>query len=234
MKKKTSLFLLVMLMLACLALLGCGQEKAANAPGTPSNQSGDSGTGNELAALMKSARQAEDGIYFETVNTINMQGQTNISQAKTWVSKGKVRSEAELAGVKSITISNGKDLWMYNEANNTAMKLSSLEAQDQDQLATKWAEDESSLDKMKIVGEESIDGQKCVVVTYKDAETESKMWLRKDIGMPAKIEGNVAGNKVLMEYKNYKLGAQDDNLFELPAGAQVVEMPTMPSTPAVP
>lgn len=230
--KKNILVLFVMLvMVSCLALAGCSKEKASDAPATQSGQqqgAESSGSGNELADLMKSARQVE-GMSYEMTSTVSMQGQNQTSQSKMWVSKDKVRMETEMAGMKSVMISDGKDIYMYQPSSNTAMKLSSVDKQEQ--LANKWAEDDSYLSKMKVVGEEKMDGFDCLVVSVKDEQTDSKMWLRKDIGMPVRMESNVSGNNVVIEYKNTKIGAQDDSLFVLPAGAQVVDMPAMPQQP---
>lgn len=233
MKKRLVVFLVVMFMVSCLGLAGCSKDKAANAPSAQSDQkSGDtskSDTGNEIANLMKSAREVP-GMSYEMINTVTTQGQTHTSTSKMWMSKEKMRMETEISGMKSIMIANSKgEIFMYEPTSNTAMKMSEMKGQEQ--LADKWAEDDSYTSKMKIAGEEKLDGYACVLVTVKDAETDTKMWLRKDIGMPVKMESKMADSTVVIEYKNYKVGAQEDSLFELPAGAQITEMPSMPNVP---
>lgn len=230
MKKNILVLFVILIMVSCLGLAGCSKEQASNAPATQSGQQQNesSGSGNELADLMKSARQAE-GMSYDMISTVAMQGQNQTFQSKVWVSQNKVRMEMEMAGVKSVTISNGNDIYMYNPASNTAMKMSTLD--NQEQLANNWAEDDSYLSKMKVVGEEKMDGYDCLVVTVKDTETDAKMWLRTDIGIPVRMESKESGSDVVIEFKNIKVGAQDASLFEIPAGAQVVDMPAVPQTP---
>jgi len=61
-----------------------------------------------------------------------------------------------------------------------------------------------------------------------------KMWLRKDDGLPVRVEAASSDGTFVTEYKNYDLGAQDARLFELPAGTQIVTIPTGPNMPKLP
>lgn len=233
-KKKFVVLLVVMFMVSCLGLVGCSKDEATTAPSSQSDQqkSGDtskSNVDNELAKLMKSAHEVP-GMSYEMVSTITSEGQTMTSTSKMWMSKEKMRMETETNGMKSIMITNAKgEFFMYDEASNTAMKMSDTE--DQDQFADQWAEDESDLDNMKIVGQEKLDGYNCVVVSVTDMENDTKMWLRKDIGMPVKVESKMEDGSMVIEYKNYKIGAQADSLFQVPAGAQIMDMPSIPDMP---
>ncbi len=231
MKKSLVVLLVVMFMFSCLGLVGCSKDETATAPSVQSDQqkSDDTKVENELANLMKSAREVP-GMSYEMISTVTNEGQTHTSNSKMWMSKDKMRIETEVSGMKSVMITNAKgELFMYDAASNTAMKMSNLEGQEQ--MADQWAEDESDLANMKIIGKEKIDGYDCVVVTLIDEETNSKMWLRKDIGMPVKVESKMDDGTVVIDYKNYKIGAQADSLFEVPAGAQIMEMPSMSGMP---
>lgn len=227
MKKNLVVIMFVVFIISCLGVAGCGQKKAANAPSAQSEQkAADSAkSGNELKDLMQSARQVQ-GMSYEMINTVDLKGQKQVSNSKMWISGKKIRMETEVQGMKTVIIGNGQgDIMMYNPSTNTVMKMSDL--QNQDNLATKWAEDDTYLSKMKIVGQEKIDGSNCLVVTLTEDKMESKMWLRKDIGMPARMEAVIEGSTVVIEYKNYQVGKQDDSLFQVPAGAKQIEMPDM-------
>ncbi|MDD3364716.1 MAG: DUF4412 domain-containing protein [Syntrophomonas sp.] len=226
MKKWLTVLLVSLFMVSCLSLAGCSKDKPANAPATTDQsqkKDGDiqnSSTGNELQDIMKSASKINE-VSFDMINTMTNQGQTLTNNAKMWVSNDKLRIETETEGMKSVTIKNSKgEICIYNPDTKTAMKMPSVK--NENDLPNKWAKEDTS--KMKIVGQEKMDGYDCVVVTVTEAADTSKMWLRKDIGMPVRVESKTSEGSMVIQYKNYKVGAQADNLFELPADAQVVSM----------
>ncbi|PKM76419.1 MAG: hypothetical protein CVU90_12135 [Firmicutes bacterium HGW-Firmicutes-15] len=236
MKRWLTVLLVSLFMFSCLSLVGCSKEKAANAPATTDQsqkKDGDtqkSSSGDELQDIMKYATKVNE-VSFEMINTITNQGQTVTNNAKMWISNDKLRIETEIQGMKSITIKNAKgEVCIYDPGSKTAMKMPSIK--NEGDLPNQWAKEDTS--GMKIVGQEKMDGYDCVVVTVTQAAETSKMWLRKDIGMPVRVESKTAEGSFVIEYKNYKVGAQADNLFELPTDAQVVSMPSMPSMPGVP
>ena len=74
------------------------------------------------------------------------------------------------------------------------------------------------------------EGVKCRVITFVDKEdgATAKMWLREDYGLPMKQEVvSKKGEKMTIEYKNMKIGAQAADLFKLPAGVKVQDMNAM-------
>ncbi len=236
MKKWLAVFLVSLFMVSCLSLVGCSKDKAANAPAaTDQTQKKDgdtpkSSSGDELQDIMKSAGKVKE-ISFDMINTITTQGQTLTSTAKMFMSNEKFRMEAESQGMKSATIKNAKgEIWLYNPDTKTAMKMPSIK--NEGDLPNQWAKEDTS--GMKIVGQEKMDGYDCVVVTVTQAAETSKMWLRKDIGMPVRVESKTAEGSFVIEYKNYKVGAQANNLFELPNDAQIVSVPSLPNLPNIP
>jgi hypothetical protein len=171
-------------------------------------------------------------LSFEVTSTTGEQGKGVSSTGKYYMSGKKIRIEAEAEGMKMVSIVNANgEMWMYNPADKTAMKLSAPQ-QDQSKLPTEWTKEDLSA--MKIVGSEKKDGFDCVIVTVNENGTTSKMWLRKDIGMPVRIESATPEGPVVIEYKNYNLDKQPDSLFEIPADAQVMSMPQVPPAPGIP
>ena len=79
----------------------------------------------------------------------------------------------------------------------------------------------------KLVGKETIDGHPTekYLITYKESNNTNKVyqWWATDINFPVKTE-DVDG-QWKQEYKNIKMGKQDDSLFEIPAGYEKFQMP---------
>lgn len=224
MKKWIVALLVLTLMLGSLA--GCSSK--AEDPGTPATsqtppaqQKGD----DPLKDLMESARQVNQ-MSFDIVMTSGKDSSVQ-TQGKMYISGEKIRMEMEAMGMKMITITNAQDeVYMYNPDTKTAIKMTA--PQESVDLPNEWV-DESATSNWKVVGEEKKDGHDCVVVTSTVDDNTAKMWLRKDIGMPVRIEQSTSEGPIVVEYKNYQIGAQDDSLFEIPAGTTITTMPSAPS-----
>jgi outer membrane lipoprotein-sorting protein len=79
----------------------------------------------------------------------------------------------------------------------------------------------------KYIGDETIDGHptKKYLVKYKvkDNEQQVYQWMATDINFP--IKTSAVDGSWSHEYKNIKMEAPDDSLFELPAGYTKIQMP---------
>lgn len=230
MKKTFAVMVSILLVVALLGLAGCSKGKTGEPAASDKakvTESKGGGDASELQKLFKSAK-AVKGISYDMVSTMNGKDANMKSQGKFYISGKKVRMEMEAQGMKSIIITNGSgEAYMYMPATNTAMKT----PLPKEKPADAWAESEEDLAKLKIVGHEKMDGFNCVVATSTGPEGSLKMWLREDIGMPARMEAGDGDDKMVIEYKNFKIGAQPDSLFELPAGAKVMDMSKMPQMP---
>jgi len=82
----------------------------------------------------------------------------------------------------------------------------------------------------KEVGRETIDGHPTTkyLITYKidDKKNQVYQWLARDIKFPIKTAG-VDGSWT-QEFRNVKMVAQPDSLFEVPPGYTKMQMPQMP------
>jgi len=221
MKKSIAILLSLLLITALLSLAGCSKDKAGEqaASNKVTEKTTNSDT-SELENLFKSASTAQ-GFSYDMVSTVKGPQGTMTSQGKLYVSGKKMRMEMETQGMKSIILYNGSgDAYMYIPSTKTAMKTPMPKEKPADQ----WAASEQDLTKFKIVGHETIDGVTCVVVTTTENEGTVKMWLREDIGLPVRMESADDANKTVIEYKSYQVGPQDDSLFNLPAGVQVMDI----------
>ena len=94
------------------------------------------------------------------------------------------------------------------------------------------AEYEQSMakDSVKFLETVTYEGVKCRVVAYTDKEdgATAKMWLREDYGLPMRQEVTAkSGEKMTIEYKNMKIGAQAADVFKLPAGVTIQDVGAM-------
>lgn len=224
MKKRIVILMVLALMMGSLA--GCADKKAAdNTPATAGTSQGESAD-SALDKLMKTAAQTKQ-MSFDMVMTMDGGGTAVKNTGKIYISDKKSRMEMEALGMKMITIINAQgECYLYNPEDKTAMKMNV--PQDPMDLPNAWAAEDSDISKLQVVGEEKKDGFDCLVITTTEDGEGAKMWLRKDIGMPVRIEQTTPQGTAAIEYKNYNIGAQPDSLFEIPAGTTITTMPAMP------
>ena len=233
MKKWLAVIMMVGLM--AMALVGCSsKEEPSGATTSTENQTQtetQSPGGNDLNSIIEKASQAK-AMSFDLVSTItDTEGDTVTTNTKFYVSGEKNRIETEAMGMKMIIISNAQgESYLYNPIDKTALKMTAPETGTE--LPSEWAQED--LLNYEVVGEEKMDGHDCLVLTVKDKDADedeymmSKMWVRKDIGMPVRTEGTIEdSNKIVVEYKNYNIGEQPADLFEIPAGTEIIDMPGM-------
>lgn len=229
MKNTLSVMIIVFLMMVSLSLTGCSKESPNSQTSAPVNTN-QPGSNDELDGLLEAAGKTKD-LSFDMLSTVTNAGQTISMQGKYWLSGDKMRMEMEAEGMNAVTIINEKnEIWMYNPADKTAMKIPKVDTKDD--FPNEWTE--ADRNNMKIVDHEKVDGYDCTVVTITEGDDVSKMWLRKDIGLPVKMETKSPEGDLLIEYKNYKLEKQSADLFELPADAQILNIPDMSQMPGIP
>jgi outer membrane lipoprotein-sorting protein len=225
--------LLLVFMLVLIA--GCSsQDKSASTdPGqTPATQQEKGDT--SLADVFAKNKDIK-GMSFEMKTTMP---EGPALESKMWFKDENLRMETDMpeAGGNVVYIANKADkaMYMYQPAQNIAMKLPYKEEQfsgPQDK-----AEDVDA-SKAKYVGKDKIDGKTCLVYELAIEGGKEKIWVWEEYGLPLRMETEVEGQKTIIEYRNVKVGDIDDNMFKLPAGTQIMDMPNMPGvsgTPAMP
>jgi len=111
-------------------------------------------------------------------------------------------------------------MYMYYPDQNMAMKVT-------------YEPTESAVDEAQsivdynpvIIGHETLDGKVCLVVEYTVEGVTARMWIWEQYGFPIKIVSTTADGTVTVEYKNIEFIDIPDNMFELPAGVEIIEMP---------
>jgi len=76
------------------------------------------------------------------------------------------------------------------------------------------------------VSTEVLDGKTCLVVKYTIATKEVKMWLWTKYGIPIKTETTTTKGTSVVELKNIEFSNISDSIFELPAGVQIMTIPS--------
>jgi len=229
--KKGLLALLVVLMLALGMLIGCGEEKTA-APGDKVEKSTPvASSENDLAKLFAKAEKVP-GMYYELVMTSpEMDAQMT---GKFWVKGDKIRTEFESpdgAGTM-VNIMDNKEAFMLMESQGIATRMDLSQFNEADNTPEDAMKDLAEED-AKLIGKETIDGKKCLIYESKTAEESYKDWIWEEYGVPVKVETATADGKTVIEFKNIAIKDIPDNMFELPAGVQVMDfdMSQIPQMP---
>jgi len=158
----------------------------------------------------------------DMVSTANNQKHTS----KIYMQGAKMRMESPQQPGYSIVRPDRNVMWMVMPEQKSYMEMP-LDPSRQPKTSEKVQGEVSR----KLLGSETIDGHHAqkYEVTYKDRESSQKMyqWMATDINFPVKMAA-IDGSWTV-EYRNIKMGAQPDSLFEVPAGFQKtgVNLPDM-------
>jgi hypothetical protein len=150
-------------------------------------------------------------------------------------SKSRVEN-AGMPGVVTISLGDAKKTIMIN---TTTKVYSEQIIQEKEQMPTMYDSD-IVFDKKK-VGNETIDGHPCIKydsVYYRKSKPEEKhkaiIWEAQDLkDFPIQMEVTVpanpkypgSGGKIVVKYKDVKLGAATASMFEVPSGYKKVNSP---------
>lgn len=151
-----------------------------------------------------------------------------VVNGKVWVKDKSVKSESEINGRKVVMLVNGSDnsVVSYVPGENFAMKINNIQSGQNVQTPAEYVE-KLMEDKAKVIETVTYQGSKCKVIEMKDdnAKTQTKMWIREDLGLPVKVETIEAnGEKIIMEYKNISTEKISEDVFKLPEGIQITDM----------
>ncbi|HNS78182.1 MAG TPA: DUF4412 domain-containing protein [Syntrophorhabdus sp.] len=146
--------------------------------------------------------------------------------------KSRVENPA-IKGVVTIVIADAKKTIMMN---TNAKVYSEQVTQEQDQMTNMY--DPDVVFEKKKVGNETIDGHPCVkydTVYYRKSKPNEKhkaiIWeaqdlkefpIQMEVTVPANPKYPGSGGKMIMKYKDVKLGAATASMFEVPPGYKKV------------
>ena len=146
--------------------------------------------------------------------------------------KSRVENPA-IKGVVTIVIADAKKTIMMN---TNAKVYSEQVTQEQDQMTNMY--DPDVVFEKKKVGNETIDGHPCVkydTVYYRKSKPNEKhkaiIWeaqdlkefpIQREVTVPANPKYPGSGGKMIVKYKDVKLGAATASMFEVPPGYKKV------------
>ena len=221
----------IIILVVILALLGIGTwillgGKKEAPPGegatTPTPGGGKESTLTEILGKVANITS------FKCDMVTTTSGQGAAATTKMWLKGQKMRMEMTSGGKNMVYFTDtvGQKAYLYFPSDNTAMKMDFSTAQETaGKSPTEQSESLESYNPV-IVGSEVLDGKNCLVVKYTQGTEEVKMWLWKDYGLAIKTESTTPEGTSTIELKNIEFGNIADSMFVLPAGAQMIEMPS--------
>lgn len=226
--KRVLAFLLLPVVL-CLVLAGCGgrQEAGPQGGGQPSaEKAGPPVKEGSVAELFGKGRQLR-GMSYEYVLTTT----SGVMQGKVWLQDNRVKTDTVVAGQRMISFfdRDTNTIITYYPDRNQAVRLS---AEQQPRTAPTPGEYTGGVDPGKVRVLETVvyDGVRCRVVAVPgaDGREEVRMWVREDYGIPVRVEvTSASGEKTVMEYRNLQVGPVPPETFELPPGVEVTDINRM-------
>jgi outer membrane lipoprotein-sorting protein len=215
--KKVVLLFAAAIMAASLVLTGCGGSKdAAKAPPPAKEES--------VADLFAKGKNVP-GMSYDYVMTakeMKMEG-------KMWVAGKKVRTDmtAQNQKMSSIVDGDANVAYTYMPDQKTAMKIT-LDKAKTEKTPDSFTQP-TDAPKYKVVETTTYEGVKCKVLLMQDADKkiDTKIWVREDCGLPMRVEVAEGSDKMVMEYKNMKVGPVPPETFKLPDGTNIVDMGDM-------
>jgi len=162
-----------------------------------------------------------------------------IMSGKAYVKGTKLRQELFVQGQRAVIFADSRRALyhiLYSDQ-KTAVKLDLSKIGNQ---AVNPNESVQSLrDSSRLISAEIMHGESSAVFEVTTPEATLKYWIWVAKGLPLRIEAVAKGQRVILDFSDYRFGAQSDMLFELPPGTKIVEaatsQPTMPNTgPAIP
>jgi outer membrane lipoprotein-sorting protein len=211
--RKTIIFGSILLLTALVLMgAGCGKKEASEEPSEES-----------LTEILSKARGTASFKY-DLVITAPEQ---TITQ-KVWLKQMKMRTETIVEGQKMIYLMDMDEqiAHMYMPDQNTAMRMDFSGAQES--VGESPLEQSEYLEGYNPVtlGSEIIDGKDCLVAEYSVETMGTKMWVWKEYGLPIRTESTTPEGTYLTELKNIEFTDIADSIFELPAGVQLMEIPS--------
>lgn len=171
--------------------------------------------------------KAKDVTSFKYDMVATAPGETAITTTM-WRKGEKMRMEGTFEGQSMVyLVDAGEQLaYAYFPAENTAMTIGLSKAQET-AGDSPTEQSGSVLDYNPVtLGTEVLDGKTCLVIKYTDEIGETKMWLWTRYGLPIRTEMTTAQGTSVAELKNIDFGNISDSMFELPAGVQIMTIPS--------
>jgi outer membrane lipoprotein-sorting protein len=221
--KKNHLLVPLFILFIALALAGCGSpapDQSTEDPGEQESQTEEVISADELIAKGMSA----DGFSYDYVITMPT-GEKYTH--KMWIKGGNMRSEMENpAGgepILSIVNMNEGMVYVYQPEANYALQMP-IDQSEVDTTSPKDFLTPADTDNMLFTSRETFDNKECLVYETNYEGVKGKIWIWEEAGMPLRVETTTGSDTIIVEFLNFSIGNIDDSMFQLPAGAQIMDM----------
>jgi hypothetical protein len=153
---------------------------------------------------------------------------TEISSMTTtvWLKGQKMKTKTTSEGQTIINIMDqeAQTMYTYMPDQNMAFMIT------YDQAQASPIDDTQAINQYnpQNVGTETIDGKVCMIVEYAVQDVSITTWIWKEYGFPIKVVSVTAQGTTTIEYKNIDFTNIPDSEFQLPAGVQIMDLPSQP------
>jgi len=156
---------------------------------------------------------------------VEMESPEATMEGNFWQKGQKMRAEGEIEGEDLVIIIDNEErvAYTYMPTEGMAIKMGLGEVGEVQEGSIKEQSLALPEHQPVVIGKATIDGKECIVVEYfVDDETTGKMWIWREHGLPIRVE---VGD-MTVRATNIDFGDVSDDKFELPAGVELVEIPT--------
>ena len=206
-----SIVFIVILLVGIVFLSGCVGKEAEE----------------KTESLTEILDKAKSIVSYKYDMTITSPGQPVVT-AKFWLKENKIRWEGTAEGQNVVYLIDEDKMTasVYIPAQNMAMNMNFGKTQETVGESPK-EQSESVMQYNPItVGSETLDRKNCLVIEYTAETGKTKMWLWTKYGIPIKTEMTTVKGTTVVEIKNIDFGGISDSMFELPAGVQLMQIPS--------
>lgn len=221
--KKKSFFVQLSIVLLIIILVGCGSG-ATDGTGESQNENQSKSGENISASDLFAKGMAVDGFSYDYV--ITMPTGEKLTH-KMWVKDGNMRSEVENPGggepILSIINMDEGMVYVYQPETNYALQMP-IDESDVDTTSPKDYFTQSDVEDILFTSRETFDGKECLVYESKYEDGKGKIWIWEEAGMPLRVETTSGTETIIVEFLNFSIGNIDDSMFQLPSGAQIMDM----------
>jgi hypothetical protein len=186
---------------------------------TPSSTST---SGKTLGDVYGAGKSIGDVKYDQVMTAPNAQQTTmKVYMKDAWLAdKMKFRYEITMEGQNAIQLVDleTQTMYMYLPDQNIAYKMNLNQAPSNPT--------ENSDQTVTYLGTETVDSKLCDKWQYTTSDgTTTTFWVWKEKSFPIKMESTTTSGTTTIEYKSIVFGTLSNDLFQLPAGVQIMEFP---------
>ena len=231
----TSIICAIVLSIALLA--GCATSEkppATSTPSSPQTEESSQATtpspatepettqssGETLGDILGLASSIESVKFDMVVTSAEISSMTT----EVWLKdpKMKMKTTSEEQTIITILDQEAQTMYTYMPDQNMAFMMTYDQAQaspiDDTQNINQYNPQNAST--------ETIDGKVCMVVEYTVQDVSITTWIWKEYGFPIKVVSVTAQGTTTIEYKNIDFANIPDSEFQLPAGVQIMDLPS--------